>query len=127
MVVAALLALMESLGKLVTSHKRPVPAGLAAQASHGRKSRQNQRRARTGFHHGLQAKVRKVGYEEGMSDGYIEQHDDVYVVTGTRVSLDSIVYAFLSGQSAEAIAQAFPVMNLEQVFRRHYVIPGSSR
>jgi hypothetical protein len=32
------------------------------------------------------------------------------------VSLDSIVYAFLSGQWAEAIAQAFPVLNLEQVY-----------
>src|SRR5258706_9798014 len=51
-----------------------------------------------------------------MSDAYIEQHDGVCVVAGTRVSLDSIVYAFLSGQSAEAIAQAFPVMNLEQVY-----------
>ncbi len=57
-----------------------------------------------------------MGYEEGVSDGYIEQHDGVYVVAGTRVSLDSIVYAFLSGQSAEAIARAFPVMNLEQVY-----------
>jgi uncharacterized protein (DUF433 family) len=57
-----------------------------------------------------------MGYEEDMSDGYIEQHDGVYVVTGTRVSLDSIVYAFVSGQSAEAIAQAFPVLNLEQVY-----------
>lgn len=37
-----------------------------------------------------------------MSDAYIEQRDGVYVVSGTRVSLDSIVYAFLSGQSAEA-------------------------
>jgi hypothetical protein len=26
------------------------------------------------------------------------------------------VYAFLSGQSAEAIAQAFPVLKLEQVY-----------
>ena len=51
-----------------------------------------------------------------MSDTYIEQRDDVYMVAGTRVSLDSIVYAFLSGQSAEAIAQAFPVLNLEQVY-----------
>jgi len=51
-----------------------------------------------------------------MSSAYIEQRDDVYVVTGTRVSLDSIVYAFLSGQSAEAIAQAFPVLSLEQVY-----------
>ena len=54
--------------------------------------------------------------ESAMSDGYIEQHDSLYLVAGTRVSLDSIVYAFLSGQSAEAIAQAFPVLNLEQVY-----------
>jgi uncharacterized protein (DUF433 family) len=51
-----------------------------------------------------------------MSDSYIEQHEDVYAVAGTRVSLDSIVYAFLSGQSAEAIAQAFPILSLEQVY-----------
>ena len=51
-----------------------------------------------------------------MSDAYIEQRDGVYMVAGTRVSLDSIVYAFLSGQSAEAIAQAFPVLSLEQVY-----------
>ena len=54
--------------------------------------------------------------QETMSDVYIEQRDGVYVVAGTRVSLDSIVYAFMSGQSAEAIAQAFPVLNLEQVY-----------
>jgi uncharacterized protein (DUF433 family) len=54
--------------------------------------------------------------ENAMSDAYIEQHDGVYTVAGTRVSLDSIVYAFLSGQSAEAIAQAFPVLNLEHVY-----------
>jgi uncharacterized protein (DUF433 family) len=57
-----------------------------------------------------------MGGEEAMSDAYIEQNDGVYVVAGTRVSLDSIVYAFLSGQSAEAIAQAFPILNLEQVY-----------
>ncbi len=51
-----------------------------------------------------------------MSDAYIEQRDGTYVVAGSRVSLDSIVYAFLSGQSAEAIAQAFPVLSLEQVY-----------
>jgi hypothetical protein len=51
-----------------------------------------------------------------MRDAYIEQRDDVYLVAGSRVSLDSIVSAFWSGQSAEAIAQAFPVINLEQVY-----------
>src|SRR2546426_8672041 len=51
-----------------------------------------------------------------MSDAYIEQRDSAYMVAGSRVSLDSIVYAFLSGQSAEAIAQAFPGLSLEQVY-----------
>jgi hypothetical protein len=32
------------------------------------------------------------------------------------VSLDSIVYGFLAGQSAESIAQAFPILTLEQVY-----------
>ena len=32
------------------------------------------------------------------------------------VSLDSIDYAFVSGESAESIAQAFPVVTLEQVY-----------
>ncbi len=48
-----------------------------------------------------------------MSTDYVEQRDGVYMVAGSRVSLDSIVYAFVSGQSAEAIAQAFPVLRLE--------------
>lgn len=51
-----------------------------------------------------------------MSEAYIEQHDGAHIVAGTRVSLDSIVYAFLAAQSAEAIAQAFPVLTLEQVY-----------
>lgn len=51
-----------------------------------------------------------------MSEVYVEQRDGVYIVAGTRVSLDSVVYGFLDGQSAEAIAQAFPVLTLEQVY-----------
>jgi len=51
-----------------------------------------------------------------MSGSYVEKRDGVYRVAGSRVSFDSIVYAFLSGQSAEAIAQAFPVLSLEQVY-----------
>jgi uncharacterized protein (DUF433 family) len=47
---------------------------------------------------------------------YVEQRDGRYAVTDTRVSLDSIVYGFLSGQSAESLAQAFPVLTLEQVY-----------
>lgn len=47
---------------------------------------------------------------------YVEQRDRGYWVAGTRVSLDSIVYAFLGGQTAESIAQSFPVLSLEQVY-----------
>lgn len=51
-----------------------------------------------------------------MSKQYVEQRDRGYWVAGTRVSLDSIVYAFLGGQTAESIAQSFPVLSLEQVY-----------
>ena len=47
---------------------------------------------------------------------YVEERDGAYMILGTRVSLDSIAYAFVSGQSAETIAQAFPVLSLEQVY-----------
>jgi uncharacterized protein (DUF433 family) len=51
-----------------------------------------------------------------MSSEYVERRDDGYAVAGSRVSLDSIVYAFVSGESADSIAQAFPVLTLEQVY-----------
>ena len=51
-----------------------------------------------------------------MTSEYVEKHDAGYWITGTRVSLDSIVYAFLQGQTAESIAQSFPVLALEQVY-----------
>lgn len=51
-----------------------------------------------------------------MSKQYVEQRDGGYWVAGTRVSLDSVAYAFLNGQSAESIAQSFPALTLEQVY-----------
>ena len=36
-----------------------------------------------------------------MSREYIEHRDGGYWIAGSRVSLDSIVYAFLEGQTAE--------------------------
>ena len=54
--------------------------------------------------------------EQEVSQEYVETRDGGYYVTGSRVSLDSIVYAFLGGQTAEAIGQAFPVLTLEQVY-----------
>ena len=51
-----------------------------------------------------------------MNTVYVEQREVGYRVAGTRVSLDSIVYAFLAGQTAESIAQSFPILSLEQVY-----------
>ena len=51
-----------------------------------------------------------------MSKQYVENIDGVYRLADTRVSLDSIVYAFWRGQTAESIAQSFPVLPLEQVY-----------
>lgn len=47
---------------------------------------------------------------------YIEQRDGGYYFAGSRVSLDSVVYQFLSGESPEGIVQAFPSLSLEQVY-----------
>lgn len=47
---------------------------------------------------------------------YVEQRDQGYWIEGTRISLDSVVYGFLSGESPESIAQNFPLLSLEQVY-----------
>lgn len=47
---------------------------------------------------------------------YIEQRDEEYWIEGTRISLDSVVYAFLEGESPESIAQNFPLLSLEQIY-----------
>jgi uncharacterized protein (DUF433 family) len=51
-----------------------------------------------------------------MAQEYIEQRDGGYYFLGSRVSLDSVVYQFLQGESPEAIVQAFPSLSLEQVY-----------
>ncbi|MGA1195158.1 MAG: DUF433 domain-containing protein [Candidatus Latescibacterota bacterium] len=51
-----------------------------------------------------------------MNKDYVEFRDEGYWVTDTRVSLDSIVYAFLDGQTPESIAQSFSVLTLEQIY-----------
>ncbi|BAS54951.1 hypothetical protein NIES2135_57830 [Leptolyngbya boryana NIES-2135] len=51
-----------------------------------------------------------------LAKSYIEQRETGYWVVGTRISLDSIVYAFLDGESPESIAQNFPLLSLEQVY-----------
>lgn len=51
-----------------------------------------------------------------MSKEYVEQVDGAYRVAGTRVSLDSVVYAFRRGASPESIQRSFPLLTLEQVY-----------
>jgi uncharacterized protein (DUF433 family) len=50
-----------------------------------------------------------------MHSDYVEQRDGGYYVTGARVSLDSIVYAFKEGQSPEAIQEDFPLLKRSQI------------
>ncbi len=47
---------------------------------------------------------------------YIRKVGGTFRVAGTRVSLDSIVYAFREGLSAESIAEHYPALTLEQVY-----------
>jgi uncharacterized protein (DUF433 family) len=47
---------------------------------------------------------------------YIEVRNGGYYVKGTRISLDSVIYAFRLGESPEAIRQNFPSLKLEQVY-----------
>jgi uncharacterized protein (DUF433 family) len=49
-------------------------------------------------------------------NAYVEQRDDAYWIAGTRISLDSVVYAFLRGAAPESIARSFPLLTLEQVY-----------
>lgn len=51
-----------------------------------------------------------------MSKEYVEQRDGNYYVTGTRVSLDSLIYAFRRGESPETICQNFETLHLEEVY-----------
>jgi uncharacterized protein (DUF433 family) len=51
-----------------------------------------------------------------MSKDYVTQIDGAYRIAGTRVSLDSVVYAFLDGMSPESIVDSFPVLTLEHVY-----------
>jgi uncharacterized protein (DUF433 family) len=51
-----------------------------------------------------------------MATEYVERRDSGYFIKDARVSLDSVVYAFLRGESPEGIAESFPSLGLEQIF-----------
>ena len=48
---------------------------------------------------------------------YVEQRGDGWYLGGSRVSVDSLIYAFRDGLSPEAIArECFPTLSLEQIY-----------
>jgi uncharacterized protein (DUF433 family) len=52
-----------------------------------------------------------------MDKSYVERREGGYWVAGTRVSLDSVVLAFLQGFSPETIAsECFTTLTLEQTY-----------
>ena len=51
-----------------------------------------------------------------MSDEYVEMRDGGFYVTGSRVSLASVVYAFRDGASPETIRQSYPSLSLALVY-----------
>src|SRR2546429_9278746 len=48
-------------------------------------------------------RVIMIGRGLQMANQYVEQRDGCYYVSGTRVSLDSVVYAFLRGVAGELL------------------------
>ena len=57
---------------------------------------------------------------------YVEERDGGYYLSGSRVSLDSIVHEFRNGSSAETIQQEFVTLTLEQVYGGNRVLPRTS-
>jgi uncharacterized protein (DUF433 family) len=51
-----------------------------------------------------------------MKDEYVIKKNGGFYIADSRVSLDSIVYAFRDGTSPESIRRSFPVLTLEEVY-----------
>ena len=50
-----------------------------------------------------------------MPKEYVRQVEGAYRIGDTRVSLDSLVYLFREGMSAEGMVESYPALTLEQV------------
>ena len=51
-----------------------------------------------------------------MTKEYIDQRHGNYYISGTRISLDSLIHAFHRGESPETICQNFELLHLEEVY-----------
>jgi len=50
-----------------------------------------------------------------MTDERVELRNGGYYVTGSRISLDSVVYLYRDGASPEAIQDDFPSLTIDQI------------
>jgi uncharacterized protein (DUF433 family) len=50
-----------------------------------------------------------------MQNNYVQIVEGAYRIGDTRVSLDSLVYLFREGMSAESMVENYPALTLEQV------------
>ncbi len=50
-----------------------------------------------------------------MPKEYVDHSEGVYRIADTRVSLDSLVYLFREGMSAESMVESYPALTLDQV------------
>lgn len=50
-----------------------------------------------------------------MQREYVRKFEGAYRIGDTRVSLDSLVYLFREGMSAESMVEAYPALTLEEV------------
>lgn len=51
-----------------------------------------------------------------MTSEYIEEGNGGSYITGTRISLDSVVYSFKRGNVPETILKKFPLLRLPQIY-----------
>src|SRR3989442_15154364 len=54
--------------------------------------------------------------ETTMARDYVQRHEKGYRIASTRVSLDSIVYAYIEGLRPASIADDFPALSLEEAY-----------
>lgn len=51
-----------------------------------------------------------------MARDYVENRNGGYYLTGSRISLESLIWVFLQGASPETLVEEFPTLTLEQVY-----------
>jgi len=60
-----------------------------------------------------------------MNSEYVEERNGGFYISGTRISLDSVVYSFERGNSPEAIQESFPLLKRAQILWSDCILFGS--